>query len=74
MTVLEYHDRTRHHLHRHAAGPGYLDWATMPAPFRHYAGAPVVELPREARTSWPHVPLDALYDGNGGPGAGPDLR
>jgi SagB-type dehydrogenase family enzyme len=62
MTVFEYHDRTRHHLHRTAAGPGYLDWATMPAPFRRYAGAPVVPLPREARTVWPDVPFDVLYD------------
>jgi len=75
MTVLEYHRRTWHHLHRTAAGPGTLDWATMPAPFRRYAGAPVVELPREARTLWPHVPFDALYDCNAGRlPASPDFR
>lgn len=73
MTVFEYHDRTRHHLHGTAAGPGYLDWASMPAPFRRYAGAPVVELPRETRTLRPHVPFDALYDGNAVPSASPDL-
>ena len=28
--------------------PGYLDWETQPNPFRRYAGAPLLELPREA--------------------------
>jgi SagB-type dehydrogenase family enzyme len=46
----------------------------MPVPFRRYAGAPVVELPREARTSWPHLPFDALYDGSADPTASPELR
>ena len=75
MTVFEYHDRTRHHLHRTAAGPGYLDWATMPAAFRRYAGAPLVSLPREGRTVWPDVPFDTLYrDGAGHRPVRPDVR
>ena len=44
-TVLAYHRRTKHHLHRFAASPGYLDWATQPDPFRTYIGAERVELP-----------------------------
>src|SRR5438309_11960128 len=43
--VLSYHRRTKHHLHRYAQGPGHLDWATQPDPFRTYAGAPAVDLP-----------------------------
>jgi len=42
--TLAYHQRTKHHLHRYARSPGYLDWATQPDPFRTYAGAPRVEL------------------------------
>ena len=44
-TILAYHRRTKHHLHRFAASPGYLDWATQPDPFRTYEGAERVELP-----------------------------
>ncbi len=43
--VLAYHRRSKHHLHRYAASPGGLDWATQPDPFRTFAGAPAVELP-----------------------------
>src|SRR4051794_20343376 len=43
--TLAYHERTKHHLDRYARGPGHLDWATQPDPFRTFAGAPTVELP-----------------------------
>jgi SagB-type dehydrogenase family enzyme len=43
--VVAYHERTKHHLHRFAASPGYLDWATQPDPFRRYQGADLVRLP-----------------------------
>src|SRR3954447_13097047 len=43
--TLAYHERTKHHLYRYARGPGHLDWATQPDPFRTFAGAPAVELP-----------------------------
>ena len=43
--VLTYHRRTKHHLHRYAAGPGYLDWDTQPDPFRTFTGAERVQLP-----------------------------
>jgi len=43
--ILEYHARSKHQLERYAPGPGYMDWATQPDPFRTYAGAPRVELP-----------------------------
>ncbi len=44
-TVLAYHERTKHHFQRYAAGPGGLDWATQPDPFRTFAGSPQLALP-----------------------------
>jgi SagB-type dehydrogenase family enzyme len=43
--TLAYHERSKHHLRRHARSPGGLDWANQPDPFRTYAGAPAVDLP-----------------------------
>ena len=43
--MLRYHERTKHHFNRFAAGPGRLDWANQPDPFRRYAGAPLTALP-----------------------------
>jgi len=43
--VLRYHERTKHHFNRYASGPGELDWANQPNPFRRYEGAPLVRLP-----------------------------
>lgn len=47
--VLAYHERTRHHLERYAAGPETLDWSAQPDPFRAFAGAPRIPLPFGAR-------------------------
>lgn len=44
----EYHEATKHTPERLRAHPHYLDWANMPAPFRHYEGAPIVDLPAGA--------------------------
>ncbi len=43
--VRRYHQRSKHRLDGFAAGPGRLDWATQPEPFRWFEGAPRVELP-----------------------------
>ena len=43
-----YHARTKHRFEAFAEGPGQLDWDAQPAPFRHYPGAPVCELPLSA--------------------------
>ena len=43
--VRRYHERSTHHPDRYAPGPGFLDWANQPEPFRTYVGAPAVELP-----------------------------
>jgi SagB-type dehydrogenase family enzyme len=32
-------------MHRYAEGPGHLDWANQPDPFRTYTGAPSIDLP-----------------------------
>ncbi len=42
--IVAYHQASKHHLDRYAPGPGGLDWANQPDPFRHYAGAPRSEL------------------------------
>jgi SagB-type dehydrogenase family enzyme len=42
--ILEYHERSKHRLRRYAPGPGHLDWANQPDPFRVYPGAPRVPL------------------------------
>ena len=44
-TVMRYHERTKHFFNRYAPGPGELDWANQPSPFRRYAGAPLIRLP-----------------------------
>ena len=44
-SVLDYHQRTKHHLDRIAASPGYLDWANQPDPFRTFEAAEGVRLP-----------------------------
>ena len=43
--VRAYHERTKHHFQRYAAGPGGLDWATQPDPFRTFEGSPQLALP-----------------------------
>ncbi|NWG88066.1 MAG: SagB/ThcOx family dehydrogenase [Hydrogenophilaceae bacterium] len=44
-SVRAYHERTKHHFQRYAAGPHGLDWATQPDPFRTYAGSRQTPLP-----------------------------
>ena len=72
--VLAYHQRTKHHLQRYAAGPETLDWSMQPDPFRSFDGAPRTALPftadslttrysqlAAAESVPPHTPgLDAL--------------
>jgi SagB-type dehydrogenase family enzyme len=54
--VMRYHERTKHHFYRFAAGPGRLDWANQPSPFRRYAGAALVRLPLLAPDEEPVSP------------------
>jgi SagB-type dehydrogenase family enzyme len=55
--VLDYHERSKHRLNRYAPGPGRLDWANQPNPFREFASAPRIALPLAAET------LDTRYNG-----------
>ncbi|MFM0052882.1 SagB/ThcOx family dehydrogenase [Caballeronia grimmiae] len=46
--LLDYHERSKHRLSGYAPGPGGLDWATQPDPFRVFHGTPRVGLPLAA--------------------------
>lgn len=46
--VRGYHERTKHRFDRYAEGPGFMDWATQPDPFRRFAGTEQVTLPLAA--------------------------
>ncbi len=50
VPVQTYHQTSKHHPGRYAPGPGGLDWANQPDPFRTYAGAPGLDLPLGADT------------------------
>ena len=54
--VFHYHENTKHDFQGYASGPGYLDWATQPDPFRRYSGARLVPLEKIPTTDEP------LYD------------
>lgn len=59
--ILAYHQASKHHLHRYAPGPGGLDWANQPDPFRRYAEAPHFKLPLQA--DFLSVPFAAVRQG-----------
>ena len=60
--VMRYHERTKHHFDRYAPGPGELDWANQPNPFRRYEGAPLIRLPLLGPDDGPASPhYDDLY-------------
>ena len=44
-TLSDYHERSKHRPGRYASGPGWLDWANQPDPFRCYEGTPRIDLP-----------------------------
>ena len=66
--ILDYHSRTKHHLHRFAASLGYLDWASQPNPFRTFEGAKTVDLPLSAR-GISSTPYAELYSTRSAPSA-----
>ena len=59
--VMRYHEQTKHCFDHFAPGPGQLDWANQPAPFRRYEGARLIALPRlragDAPASPPYADL-----------------
>ena len=54
--VIDFHQATKHSFEGYARGPGFLDWATQPDPFRRYDGARLLALERGAPTG------ELLYD------------
>jgi SagB-type dehydrogenase family enzyme len=73
--VMRYHERTKHQFHRFAPGPGGLDWANQPDPFRRYAGAPLVRLPILGADEEPRSPAyESLYTPGAVPSAPLTLR
>jgi SagB-type dehydrogenase family enzyme len=47
MTWREYHDATKHSVASLRRAQYGLDWGNMPDPFRHYEGAPLLDLPAD---------------------------
>jgi len=43
--IFQYHHDSKHHSHRYARSPGYMDWENQPNPFRIYNGVTPVRLP-----------------------------
>jgi len=57
--IAAYHERTKHRPDRYANGPGGLDWASQPNPFRRFTGAPLFRLPFAGPDDTP--PAAALF-------------
>jgi hypothetical protein len=47
MTGLQYHRATKHSPESIRSTAPPLDWGNMPAPFRHYEGTPLIDLPAD---------------------------
>jgi SagB-type dehydrogenase family enzyme len=62
-SVIAYHQATKHRFHAYARGPGYLDWANQPDPFRRYDGASLIALEHPSGGESPAYD-DALVSGN----------
>ena len=50
--VRAYHQRTKHMPGRYAPGPGYMDWANQPDPFRRFSGPPMFEFYTSVVRPW----------------------
>jgi len=70
MTWREYHESTKHTVQSLRRSQHFLDWKNMPDPFRHYEGAPVLDLPAEP--PGPEIPALELLLGAYGITSGPD--
>ena len=58
--VRSYHQQTKHHSHRYARSPGYLDWDNQPLPYRLFEGAPRIQLPLAEKDR--DLAYSALYE------------
>jgi len=73
--VMRYHERTKHHFFRFAAGPAGLDWANQPDPFRRFEGAPLTRLPLLGPGEDPaSPPYESLYERGAVPAAPLTIR
>lgn len=45
--IIEYHNKSKHHVDNYADSLGYLDWVMRPKPFRFYENVETIRLPRE---------------------------
>jgi SagB-type dehydrogenase family enzyme len=61
MTWREYHESTKHTVESLRRSQHFLDWKNMPDPFRHYEGAPLLDLP--ADPAGPEIPALELLQG-----------
>jgi SagB-type dehydrogenase family enzyme len=69
MNWREYHEATKHSVESLRRSAHFLDWKNMPDPFRHYEGAPVIDLPADPPA--PVTPaLPVLQGGLGSTAAG----
>jgi len=66
-TILNYHNRTKHHLERYAKGPETIDWEDQPDPFRRFSGCEIITLPE------PGAELEPLFAGLDNPETIPAL-
>jgi SagB-type dehydrogenase family enzyme len=64
MTWREYHESTKHTVQSLRRTQHFLDWKNMPDPFRHYEGAPVLDLPADPFGA--EIPALELLQGAGG--------
>ncbi|MGB5305601.1 MAG: SagB/ThcOx family dehydrogenase [Gammaproteobacteria bacterium] len=70
--VVDYHQATKHRFAAFARGPGFLDWATQPNPFRRYAGTRLIPLETVAPGAEPR--FDAIFTPGQLPRAAPVNR
>ncbi len=70
MNWRGYHEATKHSVESLRRSRHFLDWANMPDPFRHYEGAPVVDLP--AGPPSPDIPALEVLLGARGPATAAD--
>ena len=66
--IIQYHEETKHHLHRYARSAGHMDWRNQPNPFRFYEGADRINLPLLKHD--PAVSYEKLYWNQRGKSAG----
>src|SRR6202162_5587886 len=61
MTWRNYHESTKHTVQSLRRSQHFLDWKNMPDPFRHYEGAPLLDLPPDP--PGPEIPALELLQG-----------